>query len=180
MGIGLKDMEILLALEEDPNISITDLADKLNLSRPTVKKRIDNLKERGMIRKPVMLYNPESLGLERKHVLVEIASKEASEKLREACRFHPYTRYRAETFGGKFGVYMQFEIPENTTHHLKEFFQILKQKDIIQNYKIFESTGIRKVSYPNLSKFDSNSLSWDFSWKIWFNQLKKYPNSRVA
>ncbi|GAH58068.1 unnamed protein product, partial [marine sediment metagenome] len=54
----------------------------------TVKARLDNLKERGMIRKPIVLYKPETLGLERKHVLVEVSSKESIKLLEDSCDTH--------------------------------------------------------------------------------------------
>ncbi len=177
MGMNIKDMELLLALVEDPTISITELAEKLKLSRPTVKARLDNLKERGMIRKPIVLYKPETLGLERKHVLVEVSSKESIKLLEDSCDTHPYTVYRARTFGGKFGLYMQFEVPPNTLGLLKEYFQILKQKKYINTFRIYESSGLRQISYPDLEKFNSETLSWNFSWDKWFRKLKSYPTS---
>ena len=177
MGMNIKDMELLLALVEDPTISITELAAKLKLSRPTVKARLDNLKEKGMIRKPIAQYKPETLGLERKHVLVEVSSKESIKLVEDSCDTHPYTVYRARTFGGKFGLYMQFEIPKNTLGLLKEYFQILKQKKYINNFRIYESSGLRKVSYPDLERFNSENLSWNFSWDKWFKKLKKYPTT---
>ncbi|MCE7742843.1 MAG: winged helix-turn-helix transcriptional regulator, partial [Candidatus Heimdallarchaeota archaeon] len=177
MSLNTSDLALILAMEEDPFITITSLANKLDLSRPTVKKRIENLKEAGMLSKPIALYNPEKIGLERKHVFASVSNKESLDIMEKACDEHPYTKYRARTFGGGFGIYMQYEIPPQTFKMLKEFLTTLGDAGIIKDYHVFESTGLRTVTYPDLNKFDSGNLTWDFSWENWFKSLKNYTYS---
>ncbi len=172
MSLNIKDLSIIFALEEDPTISITDLAIKLNYSRPTIKSRIEKLKAAGMLRQPIALIKPEKMGLKRKHIFASVPNLEALEKLERSGDIHPYTRYRVRTFGGTFGMYMQYEIPPSTDSLLREFFQILKEKDVVENFKIYSSTGLRTVSYPNLDKFNQEDLTWKFDWESWFNELK--------
>ncbi len=174
MSLNTNDLALLLALEENPFITITNLADKLKLSRPTVKKRLENLKDAGMLDKPVALYKPEKIGLERKHIFATVPNRESLEVMEQACDKHPYTKYRARTFGGKFGIYMQFEIPPNTSNLLNEFFKALKEGDILDDFRILSSTGLRAVTYPDLKKFDANNLTWNFSWEKWFKSLNNY------
>jgi len=176
MNISIKDLALIFALEEDPFISITKLSEMLKLSRPTVKKRMENLKKQGILGKPIALYQPENLGLERKHVFAEVTSQDDLKKLEKACEEHPYTRYRARTFGGVFGLYMQFEIPPNTLHLLNEFIQRLQDNKYLTEFKILESSGRRTVSFPDLNKFNVDSLTWDFSWNKWFKSLKSYSS----
>ena len=174
MGLNIKDLKIIFALEEDPTITITDLAKKLNISRPTIKTHLEKLKDAGMLRKPIALIKPEKMGLERKHIFVSVPNLESLEILEKSGDEHPYTRYRARTFGGTFGLYMQFEIPPKTDNLLREFFQILKEKKFVNDFKTFSSTGVRIESYPDINKFNQDNLSWDFSWESWFNNLKNY------
>ncbi|MFW9852816.1 MAG: winged helix-turn-helix transcriptional regulator [Candidatus Thorarchaeota archaeon] len=176
MDISTKDLALIFALEEDPFISITKLAEMLKLSRPTVKKRMENLKKQGILGKPIALYQPENLGLERKHIFAEVSTQGDLKKLEKACEEHPYTRYRVRTFGGTFGLYMQFEIPPNTLQLLNEFMLNLQESKFIINFKIFESCGTRTVSFPDLSKFNVENLTWDFSWDKWFKSLKSYSS----
>ena len=176
MNISTKDLALIFALEEDPFISITKLAEMLKLSRPTVKKRMEALKKQGILGKPMALYQPETLGLERKHIFAEVSSQEDLKKLENACEAHPYTKYRARTFGGNFGLYMQYEIPQNTLLLLNEFMQNLLDSKHLSNFQILESSGIRTISFPDLNKFDVDSLTWDFSWKNWFQSLMSYSS----
>jgi DNA-binding Lrp family transcriptional regulator len=174
MSISPKDLALIFALEEDPFISITKLSEMLNLSRPTIKKRMEALKKQGILGKPMALYQPETLGLERKHVFAEVSSLEDLKILEKACEVHPYTKYRSRTFGGNFGIYIQFEIPHNTLHLLNDFLQKLLDSKYMTDFKLLESSGIRTVSFPDLNKFNAESLSWDFSWKEWYKSLMSY------
>ncbi|MFX0092073.1 MAG: Lrp/AsnC family transcriptional regulator [Candidatus Hodarchaeota archaeon] len=175
-NLKYEDFALLLALQTDPFMPMTELADRLNISRITAKKRIENLKERGIIRNPIAVYNPRNLGLKRVNICTSVASMHALKVLETACEEHPYTRYRVRIFGGGFGLFIQFDIPHDLTPLLKEFFDKLQTEQVIETYDIFDSTGLRADTFPDLSRFDPSLSSWDFSWKTWFNSLSQFSS----
>ena len=57
------DRKILRILQEDVNLPIATIADRVGLSQTPCWKRIRKLEEQGIIEKRVALLNPEKLGL---------------------------------------------------------------------------------------------------------------------
>ncbi|MBM6592980.1 Lrp/AsnC family transcriptional regulator [Microvirga pudoricolor] len=57
------DRKILRALQDDANISIAELADRVGLSQTPCWKRIQRLEAQGVISKRVALVTPEKIGL---------------------------------------------------------------------------------------------------------------------
>ena len=56
------DLKIIALLREDSRITISDIASKLNISRPTVDKRIKKLEEENIILKYTTIINERRLG----------------------------------------------------------------------------------------------------------------------
>lgn len=57
------DTKILMLLQENANISIADLAQRVNLSQTPCWKRVQRLEATGVIQKRVALVDPEKVGL---------------------------------------------------------------------------------------------------------------------
>ncbi len=60
--IDEKDKKILMILQEDGRENLTSIARKVELSVDSAKKRIENLKEKGIIDKIGVWINPNALG----------------------------------------------------------------------------------------------------------------------
>ena len=58
-----KDKAILEALQEDATMTVSDLADKIGLSKSACWRRVQNLEESGIIGARVTLLNQQALGL---------------------------------------------------------------------------------------------------------------------
>ncbi len=58
-----RDKSILQALQEDADITVGELADKIGLSKSACWRRIQNLEESGIIGAKVTLLNQQALGL---------------------------------------------------------------------------------------------------------------------
>lgn len=177
MSLNYKDFELLLTLHADPFMTITELAKKLKLSRPTTKKKMDILVSDGIIKPATALYKPEPLGLQRVNVFVNTPTIEALEMVEVACKMHPYTHYRARFYGGTYGLFIQFDIPPNTLNRLHEFLVALRKRGFIANFDIYTSTGLRVGAFPDLIKFDCKTSNWNFSWEKWFSSFSEYPTS---
>lgn len=63
MTLDRIDRLILAALQDDGSLSVTDLADRLNMTAPPCWRRLRRLREEGFLQKRVWLADPERLGL---------------------------------------------------------------------------------------------------------------------
>lgn len=63
-ALDLTDHKILNFLQEDSTVSVKDLAEKIGLSFTATYERIKSLKNNGIIRKNVVLIDPELAGFE--------------------------------------------------------------------------------------------------------------------
>jgi DNA-binding Lrp family transcriptional regulator len=150
-----------------------ELADHLDISWPTAKKRYDDIVNRGVIRKTSAIYEVEALGLQRITVLIQVKNYHKMQIMEQACTEHPYTHYRARAFGDSFGLLVQFDIPalEEGHENLVKFFEELNKLDIVADYQLLTSSGTRGELFPDLSRYKLDTASWDFSWKNWFQNI---------
>ncbi|RLI67110.1 MAG: hypothetical protein DRO63_05500 [Candidatus Gerdarchaeota archaeon] len=172
-NLSYQDFAILLALETNPSMPMTELAQLLGITRITAKRKVDDLFERGIIRKIIAIYDPLTLGLQRTYVLAQVQSITDLGKLEQACDEHPYTHYRARAFGGAFHLFMQFDIPKGSTKFLQGFFEQLKKRKIVSTFEIFTSIGIGKNRFADLTRFNMEISRWHFSWKEWFKLTER-------
>lgn len=56
------DKSILRLLQEDGNISLNEIANKLNVGVATVHRRIQRMKMEGIIKKKIVVVDPEKIG----------------------------------------------------------------------------------------------------------------------
>ncbi len=158
-------------------MTLTELAKRADLSRPTVKKRLIELKEREIIKDPFMIYQPETMGLTKVNVFCDTNDFDSLTILEQLGTIHPYTHYRGRIIGKKFGLFIQFNIPKGTIHLLEELFTWLKNENLISDFKIVQSAGKRLRIFPDLNKFNPHTSTWDFSWQKWFADLHLYSSS---
>lgn len=154
-------------------MTLKELADHLGVTWTTAKKRYTHLKEKGIIRNPIALYDPFTLGLQRISVLAFVPSVTALKRVEKSCDIYPYTNYRSRLFGGRFGIFIQYDIPYGSSNLLNEFLTRLQNLDLVLEYELYENIGLHFETYPDLTKFNSETHSWDFSWPEWFSNLSK-------
>src|SRR5260370_36746913 len=63
MGMDIIDRKLLELLQEDATMPIAELAQRVNLSQTPCWKRVQRLKEAGVIRAQVALCHPRKLGV---------------------------------------------------------------------------------------------------------------------
>lgn len=175
MELKFEDFAILLALNQDPFMSMSELSRQIKVSEPEATERYDLLKAKGVIKNPIAMFNPESLGLQRIYVITILPDYPCLEIIEELCTAHPYTHYRTRIYGGSIGVFIQFDIPIGTQKYIEMLFETLVEKKIIASFEISESSGVRTESYPNLDKYNAGTSSWSFIWPIWFATLEVDP-----
>ena len=118
-----EDYQIILKLESNPLISYSDLADELGVSWPTAKRKLVDLRSRGVVRTPIAIYNKKALGLQRVTVIWSVENIEHLTLLENLCDIHPYTHYRGRGYGDGFVLFVQFDIPPETLPLMEELFQ---------------------------------------------------------
>lgn len=56
------DRELIILLQENSRITMTELSKKVNLSRPSVQERVNKLLEKGVIEAFTVIVNPKKIG----------------------------------------------------------------------------------------------------------------------
>lgn len=86
-SISASDRKLLMALQENLNLSQIELAERSGLSRTSVWRRVRELEDAGMIDGRVALLNPKSLGLQI-HVLLSVSMVQHSDRTRQSFEEH--------------------------------------------------------------------------------------------
>ncbi len=175
MELKSEDFAILLALNQDPFMSMRELSRQIKVPESEATERYNLLKTKGVIKNPIAVYSPASLGLKRIHVNTVLPNFSCLEIMEELCTAHPYTHYRSRIFGGSLGLFIIFDIPIGTEKHIELLFKELTELEVVDSFEIYESTGIRIESYPNLEKYNAGTSNWSFIWPIWFATLEVDP-----
>ncbi|MDH5807245.1 MAG: Lrp/AsnC family transcriptional regulator [Candidatus Methanomethylicaceae archaeon] len=80
------DFEILKFLQEDASISFTEIARKLKISESTVRKRIEKLKQKGIIKKFTIIVNPLKMGFNAISIIgIDVEPSRILEVVKKLC-----------------------------------------------------------------------------------------------
>ncbi len=151
---------------------ISQIAKSTGLAWNTIKNRIDHLEKNGILREPYPILKYEVLELERHHVTVSLNNSTVLSVLEESLNDYPYIRYRARFHGDEgFGLYLQFDIPKGTEHHLESYLGLLLVKGVIDDYQRYVELGPRYETRLNFSQYNFENQQWKFSWKEWLDRM---------
>jgi Lrp/AsnC family transcriptional regulator for asnA, asnC and gidA len=93
------DLAILKFLQEDASIPFTEIARKLKISESTVRKRVEKLKQEGVIKRFTVIIDPSKIGLNTVAIVgVDVDPSKLLEASQKMCEF-PETRYVATSTG---------------------------------------------------------------------------------
>ena len=82
------DMKILRMLEEDGRMPFTEIAEKLRLSESTVRKRVQALQRKGIIKKFTVKIEPSKLGIKTIAIVgVDVDPTKLLEVAQKLCEF---------------------------------------------------------------------------------------------
>jgi len=82
------DLKILKLLQEDGRLPFMDIAQKLKLSESTIRKRIQSLKERGVIKRFTVEIDPAKIGLNTVAIVgVDVDPPKLLEVAQKLCEF---------------------------------------------------------------------------------------------
>lgn len=170
-----KDIDLLIALHENPMIRFIDLAKILGITPKTAANRYRYISE-NTVNRVIADLNVNKLELEIVDIIVEVNSEENSCKMEKFCDDHPYTLYRSRIFGKINGLFLQFRIPRGTKRILNDQMENLKKKQIVVNYEIIEH---KFIQIKTSMKFNSwtKSYHWIFNWDKWEQKFSEIFNS---
>jgi Lrp/AsnC family transcriptional regulator for asnA, asnC and gidA len=93
------DLAILKFLQEDASMPFTEIARKLKISESTVRKRVEKLKQEGVIKRFTVIIDPSKIGLNTVAIVgVDVDPSKLLEASQKMCEF-PETRYVATSTG---------------------------------------------------------------------------------
>lgn len=82
------DHKILKFLQEDGRLTFTEIAQKLRLSESTIRKRVQSLQERGVIKKFTVEVDPAKIGLNTVAIVgVDVDPPKLLEAAQKLCEF---------------------------------------------------------------------------------------------
>ncbi|MHA1778486.1 MAG: winged helix-turn-helix transcriptional regulator, partial [Candidatus Heimdallarchaeaceae archaeon] len=158
---------ILQEIFRNPILPYSHLAERVGLSPPTAKKRVQQLFKKGILYDIKAEYSPESLGLESHIFLLRVESIDKLRIVERFLDFHPYLVIRSRCFGTITGTLFKVHVPVGSIDYVKEFLKHLKEVDLIED--IVHSTAIGRgiKTHIDLSYWDQKNSSWNFKWTLW-------------
>lgn len=161
-------LSLLMAIQENPLATVTELVDRVEGSKPTVIKRLSYLKKNKYFNIKALL-NLHQMGFDSVEVFLDTSNLKDVERLERVATNHPYTSYRSRCFGSHNGLYMQFRIPIGTRKMVEELIQILTEDGTVTNHRIL-SMGDEPtiISSMKIDGWNPESMSWKFDWAKWF------------
>ncbi|WP_371805437.1 winged helix-turn-helix transcriptional regulator [Candidatus Lokiarchaeum ossiferum] len=174
-----EELKILMEFQENPFITFEELAQKTKISKSVVFRTIKKFEDPSL--KPayltiVAIPNLRALNFENFEVFVEAEQTHQIKSIITLCEEHPYIWYYARCYGKINGFSIQYRTPKGTRHQIQELLDILKTKNLIQNYYVlnFEENVI--YTHPQVKNWDMETLSWNFDWNEWFlKKIEKIP-----
>ncbi len=173
MRLEKDEFTIISLLQSDPSLSYSAIASTMGLSVNTVKRKILVLKEKKIYSGSYALYDPNSLGLVRFFVFIRLAKYENYPIVEQAIKEHPYSIYRSRFYGPSLGVFCQFDYPESKAIFIQKFLLELQQKEIIEDYEIFKSTGVGENLGLKLSERFKDLYNWDYDWDLFYEEFSE-------
>lgn len=166
-GLSGAYLSLLMAIQEDPRSTVSDLVERVPGSKPTIIKRLKYLREKRIFLVQALL-NYHNLGLEAVDVLIDTKTLDDVTRLEEVATNHPYTVYRSRCFGSHNGMFLQFRVPFGTKTFVEDLIDLLQEEGVITSSEVFTIGGEPTIrSFMRLSAWNAESMSWKFDWKSW-------------
>lgn len=197
MSLSENEYRVLNVLLREPNLSYTEIAQKLDLSVTSIRNLIfslmeytendsleDDDKSKLQSNSSYVNLNPKHthnlsfygkfnyklLNLTRYDFFIACSSIDQMLHVKKFCDAHPYTAFRARIHGGTNGVYVLFEMPEEILNMLLISLQAFKEDNLIDDFhQIIENRNFTTFSLLKIDVFDVHQNKWIFN----FEEFKK-------
>jgi DNA-binding Lrp family transcriptional regulator len=177
--IDVKDLEILLFIQDDPLATLSQIAMHINMSVSNVSARLNRLENEHKLFHGVQIdLQNDALELGLFDFFFHVKDIKNLNLLEKRFgHYHPYLRYRARCNGHKNGLYLQFRAPKDGLNYIEELASILVDKKILENYQyIKKNPNINPVRVSSsLRSWNPEKKNWEFDWTIWRQKIKDSP-----
>ncbi|MFX0067179.1 MAG: hypothetical protein ACFFC7_34035 [Candidatus Hermodarchaeota archaeon] len=180
------ELELLIALQDNPLGTYKELAKALEVTPPTAKARLQKISEKLDPKSdpniPTILVQADldlqALGLEFINVLVRTTSLKHILLLEKAFYQHPHTAYHVRCMGKNQGLFLQFRLPTGTFPKIQEFFSIIQQEmpDLVEGIHFLPARELSVYTKFNLEIWDEEEKTWKFNWKEWISKIDMMPS----
>ncbi|MHA1775300.1 MAG: hypothetical protein DRO88_10490 [Promethearchaeia archaeon] len=182
--IAAREMQVLMALEQDPLGTYDELAQISGISKSVVfnilRKLERNENESESFFRVVAHPNLLNLGLEVVDVISTINNRNQLLNLIKLGISHPYTIFQAFVYGASNGMLNQFRIPIGSGDKIQSLFSILKKEKQIEDFTFHQFNPKVLYTTTKVSKWDPETNSWEFSWENWFEaEISQNPNTKI-
>lgn len=167
------EYNLLLILQSNPTIKNTEIAKELDVSNPTVTRKINKLKQKRLFTGIYAQYQPLKLGLIRHVFIFYLRHSSQFQIIERILDKHPYTVHRSRIYSPFLAIYSQFHYPEGNPTLLYEFINRLEELDIITNSSRYISTGIENSLSLSLESMSVDELQWSYDWNELYNKYQK-------
>ncbi len=167
MSLRPEEYAILNQIFQEPIIPYSRLAEKVKLSAPTVKKRVEHLLDESIIRKFHAEYHPESLGLESHIFLLKINSIDKYKIVERILDYHPYLVVRQRCYGGITGVFLKVHVPIGSIDLFCSFLNHLKDNNLVEEIVHSTTIGPGIKTRIDLTFWNPTKSVWSFKWDMW-------------
>ncbi len=172
------EYNLLLILQSNPTIKNTDIAKELNVSNPTVTRKINKLKQKDLFTGIYAQYQPLRLGLSRHVFVFYLHHSSQFTIIEKILDNHPYTVHRSRIYSPFLAIYCQFHYPKGNPSLLYEFINKLEDLDIIKNSSRYISTGIEKSLSLSLERMSVDELHFTYDWNELNEKFRKAESTK--
>ncbi len=180
------ELDLLIALQDNPLGTYRELAEALKVTPPTAKARLQKISEKLDPKTdpniPTILVqadlNLQALGLEVINVLVRTTSLKHIMLLEKAFYHHPYTAYNVRCMGKNQGLFLQFRLPIDTLPKIQEFFSTIQQEfsGLIEDVHFLPASELSVYTKFNLEIWNEEEKTWNFNWNEWISKIDTMPS----
>ncbi|MEM4576206.1 MAG: winged helix-turn-helix transcriptional regulator [Candidatus Nezhaarchaeales archaeon] len=162
-------LRILSILGKKPKASLRNLSKEVGLSPISLRKKIEEMFNNGLLYGVSARINPHSLGLSLTPVFVDVPADKVV-AFERVCDIHPYTHYRVRCFGSINGIFAIFQIPSDTTYLLVELLEELSKEGIVRKWLLESPLCFPVGSEADYSFYEPN-VGWKFDWDAWAKSI---------
>jgi DNA-binding Lrp family transcriptional regulator len=177
-----KHILALIALQERPFATIAELAERVGVSRPTMKKKIEFLegKQGHPFFYVIPLLNCDAMQLEQIDILIDVSSFDDVLRLEKLAVDHPYTAYKSRCYGAYNGAFLQFRVPRGTSHLVDDLVDTMTLKGQIRKYALRSVEPSDSIfTSMSVDAWNMRSMSWNFDWTTWFDSSVRKGRGRI-
>ena len=168
---SINDLQLLIALQEDPLQSYSNLSEKLEKSVKTVSRWVTRLETNNLYYPVRAMLSYSALGIEMLDIAIEVKELLNVQLIERFCTSHPYTVFRCRINGSINGLYLQFLAPNDSKKYYELIFSTFKTKKIISDFKFFKNAEKTITTTFNLNYWDNSKFEWNFDWKNWISVI---------